>query len=391
MQPWGVPIMGGPCPTPASAPEVLGPRGRDASASSSVAPVQDVIRGTRDGTGNVADGVAGDSLPAPPPADNAADPVAHMTPESQTLTKFQSRRKPRTGTHLAANIETNLLAPAVASRRYDSRGRLVVPRPEHARYSTRPLPPPVSPPPVKTPTPVSSPTASLADATTTAGPKRAVSAAACRPHHLSSSSSGALSAVPPSHAGSQTPSLAAWSSGLAPQPNGSQSPLHKDVIVDLGGGGLSLPPRRPVSMLASGFSSGLAPPPRRPGPPPSLQKAVPRSAAPKRSGGATEKAPPSKKTKAFNVATATKVVTAAAMLAARATLPVADTAAVGRAAPSCKKPPTAKSTPLTAADAALVKAVMDGMQPLCVELADAAQERQRLRDDLSRLAQKVDT
>jgi len=122
-----------------------------------------------------------------------------------------------------------------------------------------------------------------------------------------------------------------------------------------------------------------------------LEKAVLRSAAPKRSGGATEKAQPSKKTKDFNVATATKVVTAAAMLAARAKLPVADTAAVGRAAQSGKKPPTAKSTPLTAADAALVKAVMDGMQPLCVELADAAQERQRLRDDLSRLAQKVDT
>jgi len=109
--------MGGPCPTPASAPDVLGPRGHDASASSSAAPVQAFIRGTHDGTGNVADGVAGDSLPAPPPADNTADPVAHMTPESQTLTNFQSRRKPRTVTHLAANIETNLLARAVASRR----------------------------------------------------------------------------------------------------------------------------------------------------------------------------------------------------------------------------------------------------------------------------------
>jgi len=118
---------------------------------------------------------------------------------------------------------------------------------------------------------------------------------------------------------------------------------------------------------------------------------VPRSAAPKRSGEATKKTPPSKKTKAFTAATATNVVAAAAMLATRVTLSVGSAPAVRATAPSGRKPPAAKRAPLTAADAALVKAVIDGMQPLCVELADAAQERQRLRDDLSRLAQKVDT
>jgi len=388
-QPWGVPVMGVASLAPASAPDARGARGRDACASLLGASEQLFARGAHHGTG---DGrVAGDGLPAPSPAHNAADPVAHMTPESQTLTNFQSQLKPRTGTYLAANIETNLLAPAVASRRYDSRGRIVVPLPEHARYTTRPLPPPVSPPPVKDPTPVASPTASLSGAAASAGLTRAVSAAARRPHHLSSSSSGALLAVPLAHAGSQTPSLAEWSSGLATPPPGTQPPPQRDVNVGGAGAVLSLPPRRPDGTSGTGFPGGVVPPPRRPGLTPSTESAFPRSAAPKRSGEATKKAPPPKKTKAFSAAAATKVVTAAAMLAARATTPTADTAAVRPTAASGKKPPAAKSAPMTAADAALVKAVIDGMQPLCVELADAAQERQRLRDDLSRLSQKVDT
>jgi len=101
-QPWRAPVMGAPSLATASAPDAMGTRGRDACASfwgtSQQAFDRVADKGTADGK------VAGDGFSAPSPADNAAEPVAHMTPQSQALTNFQSSLKPRTGTYLAAIV-----------------------------------------------------------------------------------------------------------------------------------------------------------------------------------------------------------------------------------------------------------------------------------------------
>jgi len=101
--------------------------------------------------------------------------------------------------------------------------------------------------------------------------------------------------------------------------------------------------------------------------------------------------PSSKKPKkALTFKAASKVVETAAMLAARATPPM--TSGDADAADSSTNKTTGKKNApsLSKSDAAVAKAVIDGMRPLCVEVADASKELQRLREDLSRLAAKVD-
>ena len=102
--------------------------------------------------------------------------------------------------------------------------------------------------------------------------------------------------------------------------------------------------------------------------------------------------PSSKRWKnALTLKATTRVVKSAAMLAARTGPQMVAAATNTATTPGGASMAGGKSPPaLSRADDAVAKAVIDAMQPLCRQLAEAAKEIQRLREDLSRLAAKVD-
>ncbi|OSX77602.1 hypothetical protein BU14_0142s0012 [Porphyra umbilicalis] len=101
--------------------------------------------------------------------------------------------------------------------------------------------------------------------------------------------------------------------------------------------------------------------------------------------------PSSKRWKnALTLKATTRVVKSAAMLAARTGPQMVAAATNTATTPGGASMAGGKSPPaLSRADDAVAKAVIDAMQPLCRQLAEAAEEIQRLREDLSRLAAKV--
>ncbi|OSX76646.1 hypothetical protein BU14_0183s0038 [Porphyra umbilicalis] len=107
------------------------------------------------------------------------------------------------------------------------------------------------------------------------------------------------------------------------------------------------------------------------------------------------KPPPAKRIKQLTLSSISKAVTAASMRSAR-------TAAEILVSPECtagssgtvveRAGATAKAaTAVKKASAAMAQMLIDSLEPLCVEVVESAQQMERMRADLSRLAQKVDT
>eukprot|EP00168_Porphyra_purpurea_P014213 TRINITY_DN4046_c0_g1_i3.p2 TRINITY_DN4046_c0_g1~~TRINITY_DN4046_c0_g1_i3.p2 ORF type:complete len:271 (+),score=24.33 TRINITY_DN4046_c0_g1_i3:1845-2657(+) len=91
-------------------------------------------------------------------------------------------------------------------------------------------------------------------------------------------------------------------------------------------------------------------------------------------------------TKAVSLVAMRAAMSAAAMLVPPTATEAASATAVEKAAAARRTAADVKK-----AGAALAQLLMDGLQPLCVDIIKTIQQKERLLADLSRLAQKIDT
>ena len=107
------------------------------------------------------------------------------------------------------------------------------------------------------------------------------------------------------------------------------------------------------------------------------------------------KPPPAKRIKMLTLSSISKAVTSASMRSAKTAAEIllspeyttgSSGTAAGRVGDAAKAAAAVKK-----ASAAMAQMLIDSLEPLCVEVIECAQQMERMRADLSRLAQKVDT